>query len=217
MSVVTIYGEDIKFWERRGFVDSFHFQSRTHVWSEGGGGYVHPQHGGYVDAPNVRSQVVDSKEVRLTFTDNLRETVKLDGRMTFDKDDDVSLVYACPVNSPTGQLVGVVNHTEGRWWTYGLESPTTFRWSRKLKNILLASLGSLVLCILTINNPNLHFGVLAIALYVYACVVRHRQHKQFQRGTSECIAAELGRMTDGHNRHRVNQQPTSLELAPVHV
>jgi hypothetical protein len=114
---IRMFEQSIQVWDRRGFVDSCSVISGTQVWSEGGGGFVHPTMGGHISPGQIRSRVVHEKEVRLTFEDGSRETVKLSGDMTFDRDDDVSLFYACPIDKDAGQLVGVGNHTEGRYWT----------------------------------------------------------------------------------------------------
>ena len=144
-STLYIAGQDIEIWYRRGFVDSVNSLSETHVWSEGGGGYIHPQHGGYINPPNVRSCVINSKEVRFTFDDNRRKTETLDARMTFEKDDDVSVFYANRAGSTTEYIVGVANHTEQKYWAVPPRRVVSFRASRALKIVWVAAVICVVL------------------------------------------------------------------------
>jgi len=91
MDVVrTIDNQDFAFWSWRGLVQA-KFSSSAQIEGK------------------------PAQEIRIHAEDKTHRTVILGRRIAVEKDDDVSLLYACPRGSARGALVGIVNHTSGRW------------------------------------------------------------------------------------------------------
>lgn len=187
-SIMKIGRRNFKIWGRRGFVDNSNSVSHTEIWSQGGGGYVHPQHGGFVRAPNIRAQVHHIQNVRLTFADNTKATVPIAGEMSFFPDDDVSVFYACGPDETSGDLVGVINHTEQRFWTY--TSALQYRSSAKMKLLLLIVLG---LIVWTVVLPGkVHVDPSAVFMVIIAAIVmRCVGYRRFKGEALETITDHL--------------------------
>lgn len=114
---VKIEGEPLDIWTQGGNVDAITLRSDTEVWTQGGGGYVGP-HGGYVAPPQVQSRTTQYKEVRFTKPDGSRQTTNAAGHVTVVPGDAIAFVYASVPALTKGPLVGIINHTERRWWSF---------------------------------------------------------------------------------------------------
>jgi len=60
----------------------------------------------------------------------------------------MSFVYASPTSAESGSLAGIVNHTEGRWWSYTVKKLVNYRRERILGYMILAPLVALILSML---------------------------------------------------------------------
>lgn len=86
--------------------------SETHVSSSGGGGYVHPQHGGHVSAPQVSSTVLERSSYFVK-TDNGRE-IELRDHVAARKGHVINLVYGSD-NGGESHLLATVNPTTSKF------------------------------------------------------------------------------------------------------
>jgi hypothetical protein len=112
-----IEGQDVNIWTDGGTVEALTLRSQTNVWTEGGAGYIGPT-GGFISPPNVRSSTTEIKEVRFLADDGSRRTVTVGGGAAVVPGDRVAFVFASGASHESGKLVGFVNHTEGRWWSF---------------------------------------------------------------------------------------------------
>jgi hypothetical protein len=92
-------------------------RQNTDVWTQGGGGHVSAQHGGWVSAPQIRLRTTEFKEIRLREADGARTTKTVEGNITCVPGDKLSFVYACN-DGDYGPLVAIINHSESIYWPY---------------------------------------------------------------------------------------------------
>jgi hypothetical protein len=137
---IEVNDQRIDVWTRDGRIDAVTMRQNTQTWTQGGGGYVSAQYGGWVQAPHVRTNVTEYKEVRILLEDGSRLTTNVDGNVSCVVGDEVSFVYAGPASATTGKLAGIVNHTERRWWNYRVDGLVEYRRFRQALAMIAAPL-----------------------------------------------------------------------------
>jgi len=121
------------------------------VQSSGGGGYLHPQHGGFVAPPRVSSVSTPVLEFFLRSTDGVEHAIKLRGmELPLRTGHFLSLVT---MKRPGGsaRYALLINHDLERWWILSGD------WKKRLG--LLGGTGAVVMSVL-------------LALYVCAAVAK---------------------------------------------
>ena len=64
------YGDKFNFFAKQAEVVSEpQIWAETHIYSSGGGGYVHPEHGGHVSAPTISSDIIERERYFVKFND----------------------------------------------------------------------------------------------------------------------------------------------------
>ena len=157
---VEVEGQGLDMWTYRGDVDAVMLRSEMQVWTQGGGGFFSPQHGGYVSPPQVHSTTSQYKEIRLRSDDGSCRTLNAAGDVTCTHGDRLAFVYASARGAPNGPLVGIINHTERRWWGFDtndlIREPPRRVFKRLL--IMLAIGFALAAITLTYNDSSLKSG-----------------------------------------------------------
>jgi hypothetical protein len=223
-NTVNVCGQDISVFYKRGFVDDCQTSSQTEVWAEGGGGYVGP-YASHFRPVNIRSNTTHTKEVRLTYSDNARETVKFGGDMTFVRDDDVSLFYACPAGYSVGNLVGVANHTEDKFWTFGPpQSISPLRTPAIVKRLLLAATILFVAFVYFVSQTTVFSSVAPLCLVfsigalLVSLAILVADRNMFRTEVGHAIDAEIKRiMQPGARQWIVRGKNVGVETNALHA
>jgi hypothetical protein len=142
---IEVNGQNVDVWTRSGRVENVTLRSSTKTWTTGGGGYISAQYGGWVAAPQMRSQTTEFKELRLLSESDNRQTISFGGDITCIAGDNISLVYVSPSGAESGSLAGIVNHTERRWWSYPVANLVSYRRERIVGYMVMAPLVALFL------------------------------------------------------------------------
>src|SRR5690606_7675489 len=118
-AIRTINNQDFAYWSWRGFVRA-KFSSSAQIEGQ------------------------QAQEISIRSEDRTHRTIVIGRKIAVETDDDVSLLYACPVGARKGALVGIVNHTTGRWVAMPqginplrLRPPWPFSWVRQVERFSL--------------------------------------------------------------------------------
>jgi hypothetical protein len=90
--------------------------SETRITSSGGGGYVHPQHGGHISAPEVSSVVTTKTEFWLKTSSGEEKDVKLNDDIPLRAGQNITVVSAGLRNGKFSYYSIIVNHTAKKYW-----------------------------------------------------------------------------------------------------
>ncbi len=134
---VEVEGQGLDMWTYGGDIDAITIRSEMNVWTQGGGGFVSPQYGGYVSPPQVQSRTSQYKEVRLRSDDGSCRTLNAAGHVTCTHGDRLAFVFAKRCDTTEGPLVGIINHTERRWWSFDTNDLIHEPSGRVLKRLLI--------------------------------------------------------------------------------
>jgi len=117
MQVLTeqIGGKRVKFLSIMGTVTSIQTKQNTKVTSSGGGGFVGP-HGGYVSAPQIKSETVTTLEVWIKDEETELEDsfTFIDGTVTVRPGHRVLLCWGIPSGKERGPFLFLVNFATGK-------------------------------------------------------------------------------------------------------
>lgn len=105
--------------------------SETHISSSGGGGHV-GRDGGYVDAPQIHSQVLTHHEFWVQLPDGREWPIKLvNADMPLRTGQNVTLVYG-GIGRKEGYLLMLMNHNSGQHWLFSEKElvKTAIPWSK---------------------------------------------------------------------------------------
>jgi hypothetical protein len=190
---VKIEGQGLDIWTYGGDVDDVTLRSKTQVWTQGGGGFVSPQLGGYVSPPQVHSMTSQYKEVRLRCDDGSCRTLNAAGHVTCTHGDRVAFVYASTQGASNGPLVGIINHTERRWWSFdtnNLIQEPDFK-----RTIFMIVIGMALTAItLAHNDPwgNFFLLFIGVPLYIIIFVVLQKSRAaMFQARVNKALQREI--------------------------
>jgi hypothetical protein len=109
----------------------------THISSSGGGGYIHPQHGGTVSAPNVTSTVTQHERTTLWINDGENdENITLDYAFPITNGHGARLIWGAAESADSGDYLYLKNNTTGQYHAYK-SADEMFDWA--IKNRLVPS------------------------------------------------------------------------------
>jgi hypothetical protein len=111
MPSLAVFGHQIEFSQFHGVVEDLQHWSTTQTWTEGGGGWVHPQYGGWVEAPVTRSRTDHHQRVRVLWASGERSTVDLPGHVQLSKGDHAVFLVAENKAARLWAWTGGVNFT----------------------------------------------------------------------------------------------------------
>lgn len=110
MPSVVVFDHEIHFSQFAGVVEDLQHWTSTQTWTEGGV-WVHPQYGGWVQAPITRARTDHHQRVRVLWDGGNRSTVDLPGHVQLSKGDRVIFVAAENKIARLWGWTGVVNAT----------------------------------------------------------------------------------------------------------
>jgi hypothetical protein len=201
---IGIDGRALDVWSCSGRVDHITLRSNTEVWSQGGGGYVSPQYGGYVSAPEFRSRTSEYKEVRISSDDGAVRTIDAAGCVTCVPGDRIAFVYARDPAVAKGPLVGVINYTERRWWSFNanalIKEPSHLVYRRKR---IIAILGAMLVSILA-GQLLVALLCLPVLLAMFKAVA-----KLFDAKVNKALQEEVARRCAAGDDATVRESPAS--------
>lgn len=149
---VEIHQQPVTVWTYEGRVEDVTLRQSTETWTQGGGGYVHAQGGGWINAPQMYSQTTQYREVRVVAPDGARETLNLAGHVNCFAGDTLQFVYACPSAGKAGKMIGVINRTEDKWWGFtNIRQFVDYRLGKLTMMLIGAAIAIVVLTVMTIN------------------------------------------------------------------
>ena len=119
LASLTVSEQLIEFSPFKGIVEDVQSWTNTQVWSEGGGGYVFPQYGGWVQAPTIRSRSVHNLRVRILWENGKRSTIDLPGNVQLCANDKVVCIACENTLDKVWQWAGVANLTTNTWFGFG--------------------------------------------------------------------------------------------------
>jgi hypothetical protein len=105
---IEIFGQKYQVWMRHGFVMSANTtttQSISTAYQLTGNGWV----------PDVQSHEYTTSEIRLLQQGGKKSDFDLGQKYTVHTGDEVTLVYIARKEAESGWLMGIQNHTTGRW------------------------------------------------------------------------------------------------------
>lgn len=114
-----VFGQDIVFSSFSGVIEDVQSWTTNSVWSEGGGGYVHPQYGGYVEAPMVYSLSDHHLRVRVAWDNGEIEYVDIPGYVKIGMGDAVKFISCVNNSNKMYHWVALVNVATGNWYIFG--------------------------------------------------------------------------------------------------
>ncbi|MHB1681008.1 MAG: hypothetical protein ACYCTB_10980 [bacterium] len=86
------YGDKFNFFAKQAEVVSEpQIWTETHISSSGGGGHVHPEHGGYVSAPTIYSNVIERERYFVKFSNG--SEIELRDVVSARKGHSIYLIY----------------------------------------------------------------------------------------------------------------------------
>jgi hypothetical protein len=219
---IDINGRALGVWSCSGRVDHITLRSNTEVWTQGGGGYVGP-HGGYLSAPQVQSRTTEYKEVRISSDDGSVRTIDAAGRVTCVPGDRISFIYASEPAVAKGPLVGIINYTEGRWWSFDRPGLTTEPLHRIFKRMrILGVIGAA----LTVGSwehykwadtasAAITFVVLALgSIFVFSATLRAAA-RTFEIKVNQALQEEIARRCAAGDDAPVRAHPSHLTQQAV--
>lgn len=113
MSQLEMFGQTLDLSGYAATVVDVQQWTETHVNSHGGGGYIHPQFGGYVEAPKITSRSTRHQRVRFKFEDGGQQTgLDLPVYIHLSPGDEVALIAAA-------------NPVTKKWYWTGIGNATT--------------------------------------------------------------------------------------------
>jgi hypothetical protein len=115
----VIAANQIEFTMFCGVVEDVQNWTTHETWSEGGGGYVHPQYGGYVQAPSIHSQSTHHIRLRVAWEGGRRSIIDLPGYVKISQGDRVTFLAGENKTRKLWQWVGVINFTIESFYLFG--------------------------------------------------------------------------------------------------
>lgn len=115
----TASGQHIEFTPYAGIIEDLQNWTTTQSWSEGGGGYVHPTYGGWVEAPTIRTHSTHHVRVRVLWDGGRRSTLDLPGHVQLSMGDKAIFMVAENKAAKVWQWCGVANQTTETWFGIG--------------------------------------------------------------------------------------------------
>ncbi|MGB0921357.1 MAG: hypothetical protein ACPG1C_08555 [Alphaproteobacteria bacterium] len=117
--LLEIGGKPVRLYAHTGILLDANQYTQTHISSSGGGGYIHPERGGYVAPPQIHSTIINHQEFWIEDRFGQVTPVQFyDSNIPMRPGHLVSLIL---VESARGGpfYCGYVDHTVGRWWGRG--------------------------------------------------------------------------------------------------
>jgi hypothetical protein len=109
---LEVFGQPVDFSGYKATVMDIQPWTETHVSFSGGGGYVHPSYGGWVQAPTIRSRTSRHQRVRFKFDHNDQQSgADLPGSVHLSRGDKVVLIAAESKASKKWYWAGIGNAT----------------------------------------------------------------------------------------------------------
>jgi hypothetical protein len=183
-----VHGQKINVWTRDGRVEAVMLRQNTDVWTEGGGGYVSGQHGGWVSPPQVRSQTTQFKEVRVFESDGSRRTVNVAGNVTIMPGDDVSFVYASPPHAKSGDLAAIINRTENQSWKYRVKGLIEYRLYRTIAAMFASPF---IAFLLLVAGAKFYALLAGLVIFIGACSYYRNASTELDDDASSAIIAAI--------------------------
>jgi hypothetical protein len=205
---IEVRDQKVNVWTQEARVEAVMLRASTEVWTEGGGGYVSAHGGGWVNAPQVRSQTTEFKEVRIVASDGSRCTVNVKGNVTLMPGDDVCFVYASPEFAQSGKLAGVINHTEGQFWKYSIKGLIEYRLHGMIATMLASPFIAFLLLFVGMGFFALFAG---LAIFIAACVTYKQSKAELDENISTKIMSHLNTLKSA----RVNKTVPAMSGATV--
>lgn len=114
MSKLEMFGQSVDLNGYAATVMDVQQWTETHVSSHGGGGYVHPQYGGWIEAPTITSRSSRHQRVRFKFEDGGPQTgIDLPAYIHLSPGDKVALIAAENPATKRWCWTGIGNATTG--------------------------------------------------------------------------------------------------------